>query len=395
MKKLLLTLVTLCLAWTIVPGSNDVQAKKISSKRLNQLVAKMSLEEKIAQMYLVPSSGNPAGMAAEIKHYQLGGVVLFGADFQNQTPKQLKAKLKTWQKASQIGLFIATDQEGGTVSRLSANPKLTGKKYPAPQELYAKGGLAAVSKNYRQTAKTLRHLGINWNFAPVADVSNDPNSFIYPRTLGQDYQTTAAYIKKVVPAIQSQKVIASLKHFPGYGSAADTHTGFASDKRPLSDFQQNDFLPFEAGIKAKVDTILVAHVVMSAVDDHNPASLSPAVHQLLRQDLHFKGLIVTDDLGMGAIKDFAKGQAVNPDLLAVKAGNDILLSTGYQKGIPAIAAAVRAGEISEGQIDQTVKRIIKLKTKLGILKWKQLSTGGKAKNWLFTCGYFYLMLQLS
>ena len=86
---------------------------------------------------------------------------------------------------------------------------------------------------------------------------------------------------------------------------------------------------------------------------------------------------------MGAIKDFAKEHAVNPDLLAVKAGNDILLSTGYQKGIPAIAAAVRAGEISEGQIDQTVKRIIKLKAKLGILKWKQLSTGEKARNWLF------------
>lgn len=107
---------------------------------------------------------------------------------------------------------------------------------------------------------------------------------------------------------------------------------------------------------------------MTAVDDHNPASLSPAVHQLLRQDLHFKGLIVTDDLGMGAITEFAKEQAVNPDLLAVKAGNDILLSTGYRKGIPAIVAAVKAGEISEGQIDQTVKRIIKLKAKLGILK---------------------------
>jgi len=328
----------------------------------------MTLEEKIGQMYLVPSSGNASEMATAIKQYHLGGIVLFGADFQNQTQAQLRAKIENWQNNSQYGLFITTDQEGGTVSRLSANPNLTKRNYPSPQDIYAKAGIAGVVKEYRKSAQILHKLGINWNFAPVVDVSSDKNSFIYARTLGQNYQITADYVRKVVPAIQRQKVIASLKHFPGYGSAADTHTGFASDNRSLNEFKANDFLPFAAGIKAKVDTVLVAHIVMSSVDNQYPASLSPAVHKLLRDGLRFKGVIVTDDMGMGAIKEFAQKQSENPDVLAVKAGNDVILSNGYMKGIPAIEAAVKKGQISKKQIDQSVKRILKLKAKENILK---------------------------
>ena len=106
-------------------------------------------------------------------------------------------------------------------------------------------------KEYSSVAKVLRSLGINWNFAPVADVSDDPNSFIYNRTLGQNYKLTAQYVSKVVPAIQKQQVAATLKHFPGYGSSGDTHTGFASDERSAAEVKKNDFLPFKAGIRAK------------------------------------------------------------------------------------------------------------------------------------------------
>ena len=342
----------------------------VSSAHADQLskrIDHMSLQDKIAQMYFVPSDGNQNDVLNAIQQYHVGGVVLFGADFQNQTPDQFKAKLAGWQKASQIPLFIGTDQEGGTVSRLSDNPQLTNnRQFPSPQAL--NNNMQAEVNEARNVAGILHNLGINWNFAPVADVSNNPQSFIYPRTFGKDYQQTATYISKVVPAIQSQKVVATLKHFPGYGTAGDTHTGFASTNKSLADFQNQDFLPFIAGIKSHADAVLVSHIVINQVDNHYPASLSPQVHKILRDQLHFKGVIITDDLGMGAITQFAQDNHVNADVLAVEAGNDMLLSKNYQTGIPAIEQAVKNHQISEKQINQSVYRILKLKEKIGLIK---------------------------
>lgn len=327
----------------------------------------MSLQDKIAQMYFVPSDGNSNDVQNAIKQYRVGGVVLFGSDFQNQTTDQFKNKLSGWQKESQIPLFIGTDQEGGTVSRLSDNPQLTNnRQFPSPQSL--NNNMQNEVNEARDVAKILHDLGINWNFAPVADVSNNPQSFIYPRTFGKDYQQTADYISKVVPAIQSQKVVATLKHFPGYGTAGDTHTGFASTNKSLNDFDKEDFLPFIAGIKSHADAVLVSHIVINQVDNHYPASLSPKVHQILRKQLHYKGIIITDDLGMGAITKFAQDNHVNADVLAVEAGNDMLLSKNYATGIPAIEQAVKKHQISEKQINQSVYRILKLKEKIGLMK---------------------------
>ncbi|WP_311407063.1 glycoside hydrolase family 3 N-terminal domain-containing protein [Liquorilactobacillus uvarum] len=349
------------------------QKVKPTNNQLHQAVKKMSLAEKIGQMYISPSPADVSKTNNDISKYHLGGLVLFGNDFKNQNATQLKQKLTSFQSSAKIPLFIATDQEGGTVSRLSTDPQLTnGRYFPSPQETYNQQGLAGTIAEASKTAKIMHNLGINWNFAPVADVSNDPKSFIYPRTLGQNYQTTATYISKVVPAIQKQHVVASLKHFPGYGSAADTHTGFASTDRSLADFQKNDFLPFEAGIKKNVSTVLVAHVVMKSVDSQLPASLSPKVHQLLRKKLKFKGVIITDDLGMGAITKYSQEHKVTPDVLAVKAGNDALLSNNYVQGIPAIEQAVRTGSIKEKQINASVYRILKIKRNLGLLKIQQL-----------------------
>lgn len=337
---------------------NSVHADQLS-KRINH----MSLQDKIAQMYFVPSDGNQNDVLNAIQQYHVGGVVLFGTDFQSQTSDQFKTKLAEWQKASQIPLFIGTDQEGGTVSRLSDNPQLTNnRQFPSPQAL--NNNMQTEVNEARNVAGILHNLGINWNFAPVADVSSNPQSFIYPRTFGKNYQQTATYISKVVPVIQSQKVVATLKHFPGYGTADDTHTGFASTNKSLTDFQRQDFLPFIAGIKSHADAVLVSHIVINQVDNRFPASLSPQVHKILREQLHFKGIIITDDLGMGAISQFAQKSHVNADVLAVEAGNDMLLSKNYQTGISAIEEAVKNHQISEKQINQSVYRILKLKEKL-------------------------------
>ena len=367
MKKFLL--VAMIFLSCIIVFQDKAFAKNISDKKIQKIVNGMTLDEKIGQLYMSPSSGDANKMTNDIKIYNLGGIVLFGEDFSNQNVDLMKQKDIKFQDASKYGLFIATDQEGGTVSRLSTSPQLTnGRSFLSPQEIYKQSRITGVVKEYSSVAKVLRSLGINWNFAPVADVSDDPNTFIYDRTLGQNYQLTAQYVSKVVPAIQKQQVAATLKHFPGYGSSGDTHTGFASDERSAAEVKKNDFLPFKAGIRAKADSVLVGHVVVNSLDASRPASVSKPVHEILRKELKFKGVIITDDMGMGALTSFAQKQNTNIDVMAIEAGNDMLLSNGYVDGIPAIKDAIKRGDISQKQIDNSVKRILKLKIKLNVLK---------------------------
>lgn len=360
--------VALTVAVTATFGAwHTAQASGKQDQAIARQVKRMSLDEKIGQLFISPAPDEQTAIQDE-QAYHLGGWVLFASDLTDQTRAQVIAKLKAEQKASRIPLLIATDQEGGSVSRLSANPKLTGHDYPSPMDLLKQQGVAGLIKNTTQSAKDLKALGINWNFAPVADVTSDPTSFIYDRTLGLNAKQTAKVIPKVVKTIQAQGGAATLKHFPGYGAAPDTHTGTGSSSQPLATYQQQDFLPFEAGIKAGADSVLVSHITMTAVDPNAPASLSKPVHQLLRRDLHFKGVIITDDLAMDAIKEYAKQTNQNVAVLAVEAGNDMLLTNDYRTDIPAIKQAVANGTISVHQLNQSVTRILRLKAKLGLIK---------------------------
>jgi beta-N-acetylhexosaminidase len=277
--------------------------------------------------------------------------------------------MKQYQTNSKHGLLIATNQESGSVSRLNSNHKLTdGHNFPSPQEIYKKHGLTGIEKEDTQVAKILRTNGINMNFAPVADVAKDHSSFIYDRTLGVGYAKTAHYIPVAVKAIQKEKIASTLKHFPGYGDAGDTHNGFAEINKSLKDYEHEDLLPFKTGIEAGADGIMVSHIIIKSLDPNLPASLSPTVHKLLRRKLDYNGLIISDDLQMGAITQYAKLHHTNADVLALKAGNDSLLGGNYKTGIPAIKRAVKNNKVSEEQIDQSVKRILQEKAKLGILK---------------------------
>ena len=146
------------------------------------------------------------------------------------------------------------------------------------------------------------------NFAPVCDVSTNPDNFIYARSFGQDAQTTADYISSVVPVYAQSGVACVLKHFPGYGNNADTHTGIALDARPYTTFEKSDLVPFESGIAAGAPFVLVSHNIVECMDGAYPASLSAKVHTLLRDTLGFTGVIVTDDLAMDAVKSLRAGR---------------------------------------------------------------------------------------
>ncbi len=197
------------------------------------------------------------------------------------------------------------------------------------------------------------------NFAPVCDVSENPSDFIYERSFGQNAQLTAEYVRTVVEKMRERGMLCVLKHFPGYGNNADTHTGIAYDSRPYETFETSDFLPFQAGIESGAQMVLVSHNIVSCMDGERPASLSPRVHEILREELGFTGVIVTDDLAMDGVRDFTDDG--NAAVLAVQAGNDLLCCTDFKTQIPAVLEAVEGGEITEERIEESVLRILEMK----------------------------------
>lgn len=331
--------------------------------RAQELLDGMTLEEKVGQMFIARCPETDAAQLAA--DYHLGGYILFGRDFKDKTAEQVTTDIQSCQDAAEIPLLIAVDEEGGTVNRVSSNPNLRSSPFRSPQSLYSEGGLELVRSDAQEKCRLLESLGININFAPVCDVSQDPADFIYDRTLGRDAQETSQYVAAVVETMAEEGMGSVLKHFPGYGNNTDTHTGVAYDDRPYDTFLTSDFLPFQAGIDAGADMVLVSHNIVSAMDEASPASLSPEVHRVLREDLGFTGVIVTDDLVMDGVRDFAGDDEAA--VLAVQAGNDLLCCTDFQTQVPAVLAAVESGEITGEQIDAAVLRVLTMKLRLGIL----------------------------
>ena len=350
-----------------VPSQNNVTSQTSGTENedqiIQELLSSMSVEEKVGQMFFVRCPDT--GAAEAVSQYKLGGYILFGRDFKGKTAEQVRSDIDSYQSASGVPLLIGTDEEGGTVVRASSNPNLFPHVCQSPQALYAQGGMDSIIQDARQKNLTLLDLGVNVNLAPVADVSTDPNDFIYDRSFGQDAQATADYVSNVVQAMNAEGIGSVLKHFPGYGNNADTHTGVAIDQRPYETFETSDYLPFTAGIQAGADAVLVSHNVMSCVDSQLPASLSPAVHQELRNTLGFQGVIMTDDLAMEAVAAYATNESAA--VMAVQAGNDMIVTTDFQTQIPQVVEAVNNGTIDEDQIDQSVTRILQWKYDLGLL----------------------------
>lgn len=335
-------------------------------KDVQDILSGMSLEEKVGQLFFARCpSKNAAQKAAE---YQLGGYILFARDFEKSTPEQVTRTIRSYQDNVRIPLAIGVDEEGGEVTRISRFPAFRSQPFPSPQALFQAGGFAAVHEDTMDKCSFLRRLGINMNFAPVCDVSENPKDYIYPRTFGKDAGQTAQYIETVVGVMKKQKMGSVLKHFPGYGGNADTHTGIATDDRPYETFIKSDFLPFRSGVEAGADMVMVSHNIVNCMDGGYPASLSLPVHDILRQELGFSGVIITDDLSMEGVRRFAENG--KPSLLAVQAiqaGNDMVCCTDFEVQLPAVIKAVREGIITEERIDVSVLRILTMKISLGLL----------------------------
>ena len=345
-------------------NSNNPSNEDIILSKAKDILSNMTLEEKVGQMFLIRCNSITA--FEDIRQYHVGGFILFAENIKGQTKENLSNTIKEYQKTSSLNMIIAIDEEGGIVNRLSWYPEFRAVPFYSPQDLYNEGGYPLIVSDTEEKATLLKSLGINMNLAPVADISTDPNDYIYPRTFGKNAEETATYIKTVVETMKKNNIGSALKHFPGYGSNLDTHSRVSIDNRSYESFINNDFIPFKAGIDAGADSILVSHNIISSIDETLPASLSKDVHNIIRNELGFNGVIMTDDLQMSAIKEYI-GE-VNSAIFAVNAGNDLIISSDYKVQIPTVIEAVKNGDIKEEILDRAVLRVLKLKLKLDIIK---------------------------
>lgn len=330
---------------------------------IEKIVNEMTLEQKVGQMFFARCPEND--VINEIKKYNFGGCLIFARDIKGETKDSLKAKLRDYQKNSLYPMLVGVDEEGGIVNRVSKYKNFRAVPFWSPQELYKEGEFDLIKSDTEEKSDLLLSLGINVNFAPVCDVSENSDDYIYSRTFGKNAEETGKYVSNVVNVMNDKNIGSVLKHFPGYGNNNDTHKGIAYDKRTLESFEKCDLIPFEEGIKSGAKCILVSHNIVYCFDDKNPASLSKKVHEYIRDNMNFEGIIMTDDLVMEGITDLIGVE--KSAVVAISAGNDLLCSTDYDKQIPAVIKAVNDGEIDINTINKSVIRILKWKKSLGLL----------------------------
>ena len=354
------------------PQTPDSPEASAAQQTAQALLDTMTDEEKIWQLFFVTPEAitnvNTATVAGEttkkaLEQYPVGGIVYFAKNLEDR--EQTVALLENTQSYAKIPLFLGVDEEGGTVSRVGSNPDMGVPSVGDMRSLGKQQDPAAAYAAGQDIGGSLHALGFNLDFAPVADVAQGADSVIGSRSFGSDPELCASLAGVIVKSLRAEGIVSCLKHFPGYGNNADTHTGIALDARPYTTFEKSDLVPFESGIAAGAPFVLVSHNIVECMDGAYPASLSAKVHTLLRDTLGFTGVIVTDDLAMDAVKAYAQdGSAA---VLAIQAGNDMIVTTDYQTQIPQVIAAVQYGEIAESDIDAHVFRVLHEKQALGLI----------------------------
>ena len=339
------------------------------------LLETMSLEEKVCQMFFVSpttltgyAGATVAGKAtrAALAEYPVGGIIYFGENV--VSAEQVVEMVAGTQSYSKIPLFIGVDEEGGRVSRLSGVGLTTRL---SPMAVYgAAGDAEAVRAMGRRLGEELSAAGFNVDFAPVADVVTNPdNTEIGDRAFSSDAGVAAEMVAAMTEGLQEGGTIACLKHFPGHGStSADSHLGLSLSQRTLEELRETELLPIRAGLDAGAGMVMISHMSLpNVVGDNTPCDLSyTVVTELLREDLGYTGVVITDSHQMGSITEgYGCGTAA---VMAIQAGCDIvLLPMDLEEAVSAVLAAVEDSTLTEARIDESVLRILSLKYTTGII----------------------------
>ncbi|MFE4690024.1 glycoside hydrolase family 3 N-terminal domain-containing protein [Streptomyces sp. NPDC056749] len=374
-----------------LPGTAQAAASATSTdSRLKRLIARMSLEEKVGQLFVMRVYGHSAtepdqadidanlaeiGVrdAAElISTYHVGGIIYFAWAHNTRDPHQIADLSNGIQRAGLAGrtplpLLVSTDQEHGIVCRVGEPATLL----PGAMALGAGGSRSDARTAGRIAGAELAALGINQNYAPDADVNVNPaNPVIGVRSFGSDPESVAGMVTAQVKGYQSSGIASTAKHFPGHGdTSTDSHTGLPVILHTREQWSELDAPPFRAAVAAGIDSIMTAHIVVPALDpSEDPATLSrPILTGILREELGYDGVVVTDALGMEGVRTKYGDERV--PVLALLAGVDQLLNPPDLKvAWNAVLGAVKSGEISEARIEESILRILRLKTRLGLFR---------------------------
>ena len=353
---------------TLLPFPSKEAVELVPSDPVEKLLETMTLEEKVGQLVIAGFYGTSVDEVTEdlITEAKLGGLIFFGRNVESTS--QLVGLLNTFKRIeSKIPPFLSIDEEGGSVSRLPSEIA----NLPGARTMMKKNVLNLTYEEGRAIGYALDDYGFNMNFAPVLDVDNGKSgSVIGSRSFSTDPQVVAELGVLMARGMEEHGVIPVVKHFPGHGdTAVDSHAGTPIVKHPLDRLNTVELYPFAYAIERDIPAIMVGHIILSKVDAKVPSTLSYAVMtELLRNQLKFDGVIVTDDLGMGAISaDHTQAEAA---VLSIKAGADIvMISHGRRDPFKAVAAlkkAVLDGDISMEMLDQKVRRILRLKLRFKI-----------------------------
>ncbi|MDM8270503.1 glycoside hydrolase family 3 protein [Thermophilibacter provencensis] len=341
---------------------------------VDEKVASMTLEQKVAQLFIVRpeavtgvSVQTAAGDATRtaLEQMPVGGICYFAANLldTDQTREMLSNTMRYGEEISGLPMFLCVDEEGGTVSRVGGNPGFGVDNVGDMCDVGATGDTEYAYEVAKHIGTYLEYLGFNVDFAPDADIANNPNGTMGRRSFGATADVVAPMVAAQVRGFADGGVLCSAKHFPGIGGAAgDSHDGRIYSEKTLDEIRAEELRPFEAAIEEDVPFVMVGHLsVPNITGDNDPASMSSEiVTDLLRNDLGFQGLIITDSMGMGAATDSLPAERLGVEPL--KAGVDIvLMPADLQAAYQGVLDAVASGELTEERIDESVRRIVKTK----------------------------------
>ncbi len=334
---------------------------------VDERIAQMPLEDKVAGLFVVrPEAITGVGTAVQagdgtrqaLEANPVGGLIYFDQNIQSEA--QLKEMLENTARYAKYPLFLAVDEEGGTVSRIGSS---IGPKTDSAGAIGETGNPENAYQAGAAMGTALYGLGFNVDFAPVADLANVEGSIMEGRAYGSDVSVVSSFVNAMVRGLQEQKVSACLKHFPGMGSATeDTHDGKVSTDRTAEQFWAEELAVFQAGINEGADMVMVSHMAAPALTGDNEPSIfsQTLVTGILREQMGFQGVIITDALDMGAISQYYAADEAS--IMAVLAGCDMLLMPeDYEKAYTGVLEAVRSGNIDEERINDSLRRIYRIK----------------------------------
>ena len=353
--------------------SSDIIEQPTKEELLNEIIdariSEMTLEEKVAGLFIVtPESITGVttaiqageGTKAALEKYPVGGLIYFTKNIQSES--QIKEVLANTTSYSRFPLFLAVDEEGGKVARVAEALKLENVGNMA--QIGSTGDATQAYNAMQKVGNYLTEYGFNLNFAPVADVlTNSNNVSIGDRSFGNDANVVSNMVVSAVKGLQETGVTACMKHFPGLGDAGtDTHNGLAVVNKTMEELKETELVPFIAGIEAGVDMIMIGHVSLPQITgDNTPATISEEIiSNLLRKELGFDGVVITDAMNMGAITKYYKAKDVAT--LALTAGADmILMPENFELAYKGVLEAVQNGTLSEERIDDSLTRVYRIK----------------------------------